>query len=331
MSEQLFIFTIFVGTFVCISALLLAINAGLVPGAAAARARIRRVLVGEARGVSESGVRYESVRRRDQDSAIGGLDRMLKRCLPRIGRLRERLRRAGWSITVGAYVLGSILTGFLATGGAVFFFGLPTVAAVLFGIAVGAYLPKFAVDRAIVSRRRRFVDLLGDATDLIVRGAKAGLPVTESVRVVGQEISDPVGAEFRWVDAQMRVGVPFHDALEATGRRVDVPEFNFLIVTLGIQQETGGSLADTLETLSDMIRRRHQLRLKIKAMSSEARASAVIVGSLPFVIGGVLYLVNPDYVMTLFTTPMGLLLFGVGVLSFLCGTAVLMKMIRFDV
>ena len=119
------------------------------------------------------------------------------------------------------------------------------------------------------------------------------------MQMVGREIGDPVGEEFRRISDEVRLGQPLEQALWDTARRIGTPEFNFLVVTMIVQRETGGNLAETLENLDQVLRRRRQMRLKIKAMSSEARASAMIIGSLPFIMFTILLVVNNAYAMTL--------------------------------
>ena len=138
------------------------------------------------------------------------------------------------------------------------------------------------------------------AVKLRAAGLKAKAKLGCHARAAGRGV--PVGSEFRQVTDQMKIGVPMDEALWTSARRLGIAEFNFLVISMAIQQETGGNLAEILEKLSDMVRRREQMRLKVKAMSSEARASAMIVGSLPFIMAGVLAFVNPGYISTLFTS-----------------------------
>jgi len=129
----------------------------------------------------------------------------------------------------------------------------------------------------------------------------------------------------------MRIGVAMDEAMWSSARRLAIPEFNFLVISLAIQQETGGNLAEILEKLSDMVRRREQMRLKVKAMSSEARASAMIIGSLPFVMATVISFVNPGYMSTLFVDPRGWVMIGIGLTSLLIGVGIMAKMIKFEI
>jgi tight adherence protein B len=166
---------------------------------------------------------------------------------------------------------------------------------------------------------------------VLIRGLKAGLPAVESMRIVGQEMGGPIAQEFTHITDGLKMGGEFDDVLWGAAERIDLPEFNFFVITLTIQRETGGNLGETLENLSDMLRKRRQVRLKVKALSSEAKASAMIIGSLPFVLFGVLYALNPEYVMTLFTHPKGPWLIGAGLASMGMGVGVMAKMVRFEI
>jgi tight adherence protein B len=273
----------------------------------------------------------ESLRRDRQDSSIASLDRLIKRLLPNVNLLRLRLARSGWALKIGDYLLICLAVG--AFSGLVlgFVVGLSMLVSVLGAIVLGVGLPHVVLSRRIAQRTKKFVGLLPEALDLIVRGIRSGLPASEAMRTIAEEIQDPVGREFREVTDQMKIGVAMDEALWSAAKRLAIPEFNFLVISLSIQQETGGNLAEILEKLSDMVRRREQMRLKVKAMSSEARASAMIIGSLPFVMAGVISFVNPEYMSTLFTDPRGWVMIGIGLTSLLIGLGIMAKMIKFDI
>ncbi|MDX1541434.1 MAG: type II secretion system F family protein [Geminicoccaceae bacterium] len=273
----------------------------------------------------------ESLRRRQKDSSFRQLDKLLKRSLPNIAMMRLRLERSGLKLAVGDYLL--ICLG-LAVGSGVALgwgYGLGWMLALPAAIAIGVGLPHFYVGRRIAKRTKRFISLLPEALDLIVRGIRSGLPASEAINTIGREIDAPVGTEFQNVADQVKIGVNLDEALWATAKRLQIPEFNFLVISLAIQQETGGNLAEILEKLSDMVRRREQMRLKIKAMSSEARASAMIIGSLPFIMGTIIYLINPEYIGKLFTDPRGWVMIGIGLTSLSLGLGVMAKMVRFEI
>jgi tight adherence protein B len=272
-----------------------------------------------------------SLRRRKKDSSIASLDRLIKRSLPNIKMMRLQLERSGLPLNVGDYFLICFGLGALTALALGFALDLSILFNVLVGVIVGLGVPHLIVTQRTRRRIRRFTMLLPEALELIVRGIRSGLPAAEAINTIGAEIEDPVGIEFRLVSDQVKIGVPTDEALWAVARRLQIPEFNFLVISLAIQQETGGNLAEILEKLSDMVRRREQMRLKIKAMSSEARASAMIIGSLPFIMAGVISFVNPGYMSTLFTDPRGWVMIGIGLTSLTIGLGVMAKMVRFEI
>ena len=180
-------------------------------------------------------------------------------------------------------------------------------------------------------RRKKFLAILPDALDLIVRGLRSGLPVTESIAAVGREMADPLGTEFRRISDGVRFGQQLEEAVWDTAKRLDLQEFNFFVISMSIQRETGGNLGEALGNLSDILRGRQRMRLKIKAMSSEARASAMILGSLPFIMFGIVYAINPGYASLLFTDSRGIMLSAIGATSLIVGVAIMAKMVRFEI
>jgi tight adherence protein B len=187
------------------------------------------------------------------------------------------------------------------------------------------------VSQRINSRLKLFSAQFPEAIDLIVRGLKSGLPVAASMQTVAEEMQDPIAGEFRQITDLLRVGVTIDNAMRAAADRIVSAEFRFFIISLVVQRETGGNLAETLENLADILRKRRQMKLKIKAMSSEAKASAMILGSLPFVLFGILLLVNAGYVMQLFSDHRGLVMIAFGLTSLTVGIIVMAKMVRFEV
>ncbi|MDH3660094.1 MAG: type II secretion system F family protein [Alphaproteobacteria bacterium] len=273
----------------------------------------------------------ESLRRNTADSKIASIDRLIKGMLPNIGLLRQRLERSGWPLKIGDYLL--ICTGLcLATALLLWLiFDFAIIINLLAGFTIGFGLPHIVIGRQIAKRTKKFAALLPEALDLIVRGVRSGLPVTETMKTIAEEIADPVGAEFQRISDQMRIGVSMDEAMWATAKRLQIPEFNFLVISMSIQQETGGNLAEILENLSNMVRRREQMRLKVKAMSSEARASAMIIGSLPFIMCAIISFINPRYMSTLFVDPRGWIMIAIGLTSMLIGLFIMAKMVRFEI
>ena len=194
---------------------------------------------------------------------------------------------------------------------------------------VGAIAAPAFVLRIAQSRHQdRFLNAFPDALDLVGRGVKAGLPVNEALAVAAQEIVYPVGSELRRSLDQVQIGVPMIDALQQMADRIRVADFRFLVVTLALQQKTGGSLAETLGNLSTIIRARKALRLKAKALTSEARASAAVLAILPFIVGGLMYLMNHELGRLLLSDPRGRFMMGVAFVSLIIGLSTMAAIVK---
>ena len=273
----------------------------------------------------------ESIKRDGRDSSIARLDRLIKRLLPQPEKLRRRLRMTGRPIRLGPYLLAN---GLLAVSAAWLLnqvMPLPWLVNSFAGILAGLGLPWFIVGWMISRRLGKFNAQFPDAIDLIVRGLRSGLPVSEAIKSVGEEMADPVGVEFRGISEVMRIGRTLEEGLWEAAARFNTADFKFFVVTLSIQKETGGNLAETLGHLSDLLRKRRQMKLKIRAMSSEARASAYILGGLPFIMFAIIFTLNQGYAMSLFTDPRGMILIGFCALMMLMGAGVMAKMVRFEI
>ncbi|WP_066555713.1 type II secretion system F family protein [Croceicoccus bisphenolivorans] len=248
----------------------------------------------------------------------------------KIAALALRLDRTGKDITVNQYLYGSAGIGILVALPIMLIFGAP-----LLGLAVGAMagagVPHLAVKYLIAKRTKAFNSKFPDGIELLVRGLRAGLPVTETMAVVAGEVPGPVGEEFRAVVDRVKVGKSLDDSLQETADKLDLPEFKFFCISLAIQRETGGNLAETLSNLAKVLRDRMQMKLKIRAMSSEAKASAYIVGALPFVVFTMVYMLNPKYLGGFFTDDR-LIIAGLGGLVWMSiGGFVMYKMVSFEI
>ena len=187
------------------------------------------------------------------------------------------------------------------------------------------------VNYYVKKRVNNFTNKFPDAIELLVRGLRSGLPVTETLGVVASEVPGPVGQEFKLITDRIRVGKTMEEALQNTADRLDMPEFSFFCITLAIQRETGGNLAETLSNLSDVLRKRAQMKLKIRAMSSESKASAYIIGALPFMVFVMIWFVNPQYVGGFFTEDR-LIVAGLGGLVWMSlGGFIMAKMVSFEI
>ena len=248
----------------------------------------------------------------------------------RVDALAMRLDRTGKNWTLSQYAYTSAGVGlaiaillFLRSGSFALSLGVGTLA--------GAGLPHFIVNRQIKKRTAQFNAKFPDAIELLVRGLRSGLPVTETLSVVAQELPGPVGQEFKGIVERIKIGKTMEDALQDTADRLGIPEFNFFCITLAIQRETGGNLAETLSNLADVLRKRAQMKLKIRAMSSESKASAYIVGSLPFIVFTLIWWINPTYIGGFFEDDR-LIVTGLGGLVWMSiGGFIMAKMVSFEI
>src|SRR5580692_6090136 len=248
-----------------------------------------------------------------RESATPMMDRFIKSWLPRRDLLDARLARTGRAITVGHYAMATAGLTAVSIALVAIFLRLAILPDLLIGIVIGVGLPHFLIGRMGKRRIAAFLNLFPDAIDLIVRALRSGLPISEAVIGAANEIGDPVGAEFRSVEGGMRMGRDLDSLLWDIAKRIDAPELRFFIIALSVQRETGGNLAETLANLSDLLRRRRMMQKKIRAMSSEARASTMILGSLPFVVTGILLVTSPTYIKLLFVDPRGMMLIALAI------------------
>jgi tight adherence protein B len=200
----------------------------------------------------------------------------------------------------------------------------------LVALTCGVGLPRWIVKHLATKRQKAFTLRFADAVDIIVRGIRSGLPVAECLNIIGREMAEPVGLEFRLIVEGQKLGLTLEEVMTRALIRMPTPELKFFAIVLSIQQQTGGNLADTLSKLSEVLRGRKKLKDKIQSLSSEAKSSAGIIGALPFMVSGLLYLVNPTYMSLLFTTPMGNVMIAGGVVWMGMGVFVMAKMIAFD-
>jgi len=209
--------------------------------------------------------------------------------------------------------------------------GAPIWLAFFIGLFVGAGVPHWVVGFFIKRRIARFTAKFPDAIELLVRGLRSGLPITETISVVGQEVDGPIGEEFRSVSDKMKIGRTLDAALQETSDRLGTPEFQFFVITIAIQRETGGNLAETLANLADVLRQRSQMKLKIKAMSSESKASALIVGALPFIVFGMIWFINNGYMLKFFKDERLMVAGGGGLIWMAIGAFIMAKMVDFEI
>ncbi|MXP47255.1 pilus assembly protein TadB [Altererythrobacter luteolus] len=302
------------------------------------------ILIAGPSAAKESQRRLQALRYRHSESTDAKVESQLKKAIAarkpklhkiagstsRVDALAIRLDRTGKNWSLSQYVYASVglalaiaLIIYLRSGAALLSLGV--------GIFVGAGLPHMVVNFFIKKRTGNFNAKFPDAIELLVRGLRSGLPVTETLAVVAQELPGPVGEEFKGIVERIKIGRSMEESLQETADRLGIPEFNFFCITLAIQRETGGNLAETLSNLSDVLRKRSQMKLKIRAMSSESKASAYIVGALPFIVFGMIWWINPSYIGGFFEDDR-LIVTGLGGLVWMSiGGFIMAKMVSFEI
>lgn len=292
----------------------------------------------------ESQRRLKSVRYRYSENDLDRVESQLRKAIaarkPKFHRaagsqsraeaLAIRLARSGKSWTVSQYVYASLGIA-LGVTALVYLRSGALFLSLALGVFAGAGIPHLAVNYLIKKRTNAFNGKFADGIELLVRGLRAGLPVAETLSVVANEIPGPVGEEFKAAVERMKIGRTMEESLQLTADKLGTPEFQFFVITLAIQRETGGNLAETLSNLADVLRKRGQMKLKIRAMSSESKASAYIVGALPFIVFGMIWWINPEYVGGFFVDDR-LIVTGLGGLVWMSiGVFIMAKMVSFEI
>jgi len=263
---------------------------------------------------------------------------MLVSLVPNPENLAKRIRMTGKKWTVSQYMTSCAVI-FLVLCALLMLRGFPPLFALMLGLAAGLGLPHMWVSRLIKGRVQKFTAKFPDALELLTRGLRSGLPIAETLNVVSSEVPGPVGEEFKMITERIRIGKTMDQALQETADRLGTPEFQFFVISLAIQRETGGNLAETLSNLATVLRQRSQMKLKIRAMSSESKASAYIIGVLPFLVFGLICYINYNYMSPFFTPdPAGIFglstmqVIGIGGMCWMAiGAFIMAQMINFEI
>jgi tight adherence protein B len=242
--------------------------------------------------------------------------------------LTAKLLQAGLTITTTHFWIISGVLGVVAMGLALLMRQMPIVA-LCFGAAAGIGLPRWVIGFLGKRRTKQFTEAFSDAMDIIVRGIKSGLPVHDCLKIIGRETPEPLAGEFRRLVENIGMGMTFEQGLEKMYERMPTAELRFFSIVMNVQQKTGGNLAEALGNLSSVLRARKLMREKIKALSSEATASAMIIGCLPPGVVLLISVTTPSYMAPMFSDPRGnLMLLGGG--FWMClGIFVMRRMINF--
>lgn len=244
--------------------------------------------------------------------------------------MKLRLAQANLTISVGRFYAFSALFGVFAFLVVLIMGAGPAIGA---GIAViaGLGVPRWLVGFLIKRRCKKFLEEFPNALEVMIRSIKSGLPLNDSLRLIASDGQEPVKTEFRRVVESQQVGLSVTEACARMVNSIPLPEVNFFAIVIAIQAQAGGNLSEALSNLSRVLRERRKMRSKVSAMSMEAKASACIIGSLPFIVALLVYLTSPAYMMVLFTDPRGHLIIGGGLFWMSVGILVMRNMINFDI
>lgn len=300
-----------------------------------ARARVRRRIdmiqsKGAVHGVGPRAGAERGGRKKDIQSRLKAAEAAKKKQQSRLVRYRRDLRQAGLAVTLKQFF---VICAAAAVVSAIVYLamGYPPAGAIPVAITCGFGVPRFVVKWLGGRRVKKFTLLFANAVDVIVRGIRSGLPVGECLNIIARESPEPVAGVFREIVEAQRLGLTLEQALERAEELMPTPEMKFFNIVLGIQQQTGGNLAETLSNLSSILRARKKMGDKVKALSSEARSSAMIIGSLPFLMTALLWLVSPDYISLLFTDDVGKIMIMAGLAWMGVGTFVMKQMVNFEI
>jgi len=241
-----------------------------------------------------------------------------------------RLRQARLSWSMRTYYMVCLVTG-LGSALLAWACGLGILASIGLGVVGGVVGVPWYVGHRRAVRFRRFTAEFPTAVDVIVRGVKSGLPLVDCLKIIAAESQAPVREEFKTLVEDQTLGMPLEDAVQRLPERIPLPEASFFAIVVAIQSRTGGGLSEALGNLSSVLRDRQKMRAKIRAVSSEAKSSAAIIGSLPVIVGGIVYLTSPKYISLLFTTLAGNVVLAGCALWMLIGVLVMRKMINFEI
>jgi tight adherence protein B len=300
----------------------------------AGRRAANRRMTALARGVAPADV-LAQLRRQSIEAwdSFGSLARPL-------AALDKLIAQAGMTVTLQQLLIGMGVAGVATAAAAISFAwkakGMPAggtliLLALLGGVAAGIVLPVAVLMRMRAKRAAKFAEQLPDALDMMVRSLRAGHPVTTAMELAARQMADPIGTELGLAVDEMTYGIPLREALQKVGDRVDQPDFQFVVVAISIQSETGGNLAEVLEGLSTVIRDRFRMMRKVQALAAQARFSGKFLGAMPFVFAAFTYSTKPDYYLKVMDDPMFVPVVVVALVLQLAGLAIMSRLINFKV
>ena len=292
------------------------------------RAQKRRASVARA-STTTNAVSAQDERTARKKQIAEGL-RDLEKAKRRRNNLQARIEQSGLAVSRRRFIAASVVFGLLL-GAAAWVESKNALLAAMVALIGSAGLPRFLLERLRRRRIAKFVANFPNAIDIIVRGVKSGLPLGDTIRIAANESAEPVRSEFVKIVESLSLGLTLPEAVERMAQRIPVAETNFFSIVISIQGQAGGNLSEAIGNLSRVLRERKKMKGKIAAMSMEAKASAVIIGAVPFLVVGALYASSPSYVSLLWITTHGRMIAGIAIGWMAIGVAMMKKMITFDI
>ncbi len=290
------------------------------------RADLRRASVQKSDEKANAVVADRAAKKKQISDSLKDLEKKSKRKGPD---LATRIAQAGLPIDKRQFLMISAAVAVVIAGFVLVKSGSLALAG-LVGVMAALGLPNLVLSRLRMRRINKFIDIFPNALDIIVRGVKAGLPLGDTLRIIANESPEPVRSEFRKLVESQALGLPLPEAAEKLAERVPISETNFFSIVIGIQSKSGGNLSEAIGNLSRTLRERKKMKGKIKAMAMEAKASAAIIGAVPFVVTTLLYLSSPKYISLLWMTQHGRIVAAIACFWMSIGVVMMRKMISFD-
>jgi tight adherence protein B len=304
----------------------------LVPGLATSSRADKRIkaLQGDvqANRRENNAARSRDARRKEIQQTLRTQTELLEKRKKRVP-LQDQIFQAGMKIKRSDFIRNQVILGVVIFA-LCWLMQLDLLYCLVFAVASGYLLPKMYLSNRRKKFQNAFLDELPNAVEAIVRGVRSGLPLNDSMRLVAREAKEPVRSEFARVLDQQAVGKSMTEAVQILFDRVPLPEVNFFVVVITVQQQAGGNLSEALGNLARVLRNRKKMKQKVKAMSSEAKASAGIVGALPFVVAILVSLTTPGYLMPLIEEPIGNIWLGIAAVLMGTGIFIMNRMVQFD-
>lgn len=244
--------------------------------------------------------------------------------------IKGRLAQSGLSLTIGRFYMFSVALGIFVVL-ALVVVGLPPLAALGAAFVAAAGLPRWVLGFLVKRRQNKFLEELPNALDVMVRSIKSGLPLNDAMRLIASDGQEPVKGEFRRVIEAQQVGLSIPEACARMAQTMSLPEVNFFAIVIALQSQAGGNLSEAVGNLSKVLRERRKMKAKVQALSMEAKASAVIIGALPFIVATLVSLTSPQYMAVLFTDPRGHMIMAFSAIWMSIGIFVMRNMINFDI